>query len=174
MRRALQTVAFYLVVTSAPALAQTPQPPPPQQTTASFQDWTVRCVQAEGQPQRQCEMVQSASVKGQANPISEIAIGRPDKAAPIKIVIQLPIGVSLPNGAKLTFDPKTQALTAAFKRCLPAVCFADTELKDDVVKRLRSTVEQGQLQFEDGNRQPITLPVSFKGFSQAFDAMAKE
>jgi invasion protein IalB len=145
-----------------------------QQTTASYQDWTVRCVLPEGQKQRQCEMIQSASVQGQTNPISQIAIGRPVKGEPVKIVFQLPVGIWLPGGAKLVFDPKTPAVEAAFKRCLATACFADTELKDDLVKKLRGVTEQGHLNFEDGNRRPISLPVSFKGFGEAFDAIAKE
>jgi len=145
-----------------------------QQTTASYQDWTVRCVLPEGQTQKQCEMIQSASVQGQAGPISQIAIGRPVKTEPVKVVFQLPVGVWLPRGAKLVFDSKAPALEATFKRCLPAACFADAELKDNIIKKLRGVTEQGHLDFEDGNRRPVTLPVSFKGFGQAFDAMAKE
>jgi invasion protein IalB len=145
-----------------------------QQTTATYGDWTVRCVVAEGQKAKQCEMIQTANVQGQSNPISQIAIGRPAKTDPVKIVFQLPVGIWLPGGAKLVFDAKAAAIDASFKRCLPAACFADAELKDDVIKKWRAVTEPGKLNFEDGNRKPAAVPVSFKGFGEAFDALAKE
>jgi hypothetical protein len=51
---------------------------------------------------------------------------------------------------------------------------AYTELKDDSIKKLRGVAEQSHLNFEDGNRRPISLPVSFKGFGEAFDAIVRE
>ena len=50
---------------------------------------------------------------------------------------------------------------------------ADTDLKDDLVKKFRGLDESGKLQFKDGAQQDIAIPVSFKGFGQAYDAMQK-
>lgn len=146
----------------------------PQQTTATYSDWTVRCVMPEASQSKTCEMVQSANVKGQPNPISQVAIGRPSKTAAIKIVFQLPMNVWLPTSVRLIFDEKEGPVVATFKRCVPGSCFADVDLTDDQVKKMRTTKARGKVEFEEAERRMVTLPFSLNGFPQALDAMSKE
>ena len=156
------------VVAAAGASAQTPQ-----QTTASYEDWIVRCETVAGPPpKKSCEMVQSTQMQGQGV-VSQIAVGRPVKGQPVKIVVQLPNGVWLPTGVKLVAGNSDPGLTATFKRGLNG-CFADFEVKDDTIKKFRSIPEPGQIQFKDGTVKDISLPLSFKGFGAAFDALSKE
>jgi invasion protein IalB len=171
--------------------AQAPAPPPawpapgatapsaPQQTTATYEDWIVRCETHAGPPpQKFCEMVQFTQVKGgqggQGGIISQVAIGRPAKGQPVKLVIQLPIGVWLPTGIKLMAGAKDAGLLTTFKRCLPQACFTDAEINADMIRKFRTTTEAGQIQFKDGNQKDASLPVSFKGFGTAYDALQKE
>jgi invasion protein IalB len=170
---ALRAVVFFLVtLMPAAVFAQTA----PQRTTATYEDWTLRCETREGTPpQKTCEMVQAVQIQGQGAPISQIAIGRASKGAPLKVVFQVPINVWLPTGVTLISDDKEPTgLAATYKRCLPAACLADTELKDDLVKKLRARTDPGRLEFKDGGQRNVAIPVSFKGFGQALDAMAKE
>jgi invasion protein IalB len=159
----------FFVAAATCASAQTPQ-----QTTATYEDWIVRCETLAGPPPKKtCEMVQSTQMQGQGV-ISQVAVGRPVKGQPVKIVVQLPNGVWLPTGVKLiaagVSDP---ALVGTFKRCTTG-CFADFEVKDDTIKKLRSMTEAGQIQFKDGAVKDISLPLSFKGFGAALDALSKE
>ncbi|MBX9825516.1 MAG: invasion associated locus B family protein [Xanthobacteraceae bacterium] len=149
---------------------------PPQQTTATYEDWIVRCETHAGPPpQKLCEMVQFTQVKGgQGGVISQVAIGRPVKGQPVKLVIQLPIGVWLPTGIKLMAGAKDPGLLTTFKRCLPQACFTDAEINADMIRKLRTATEAGQIQFKDGNQKDVSLPVSFKGFATAYDALQKE
>jgi invasion protein IalB len=167
---------------SAQVFAAAAQPAPttpaasaaPQQTTATFEDWIVRCETRPGPPaQKACEMVQFTQTKGQQGVLSEVAIGRPVKNQPLKMVIQVPIGIWLPTGIKLSAGAK-DSIAATFKRCIPASCFADADLKDDSIKRLRAVSESGKLEFKDGAQKDVSLPVSFKGFGAAYDALMKE
>lgn len=157
-------VGVFLTV-SSPAFAQTPR-----LTTATYDDWTVRCEMREAG--KSCEMEQTSQVQGQ--PISQVAIGRPTKSEPLRIVFQVPINVWLPAGVTLVLDDKDPGVNATFKRCVGNGCFADTDLKDEIVKKLRTRTENGKLLFKDANQRELTVPVSFKGFGAAFDAMAKE
>jgi invasion protein IalB len=43
-----------------------------------------------------------------------------------------------------------------------------------VLKKLRAMKDQGSLRFKDGSQKDVTIPVSFKGFTQAYDAMSKQ
>ena len=159
-----------LLLGAGTASAQTPQ-----QTTATYEDWIVRCETQPGPPSvRICEMVQYTQAQGQAGVISQIAIGRPVKGQPIKVVFQVPLGVWLPSGVKLTAGAQDAGLAAPFKRCVAAGCFADLEVRDDAIRKLRAISEPGKLQFKDGTTKDVSVPVSCKGFGAAFDALAKE
>ena len=146
----------------------------PQRTTATFEDWTVRCEMQGNPPVKTCEMAQSATAQGQATPIAQVAIGRATKSDPVRVVFQVPVNVWLPVGLKFVYDDKEQGLAASFKRCAPIGCFADTELKDDLLKKLRARPTPGYFEFKDAAQRDVKIPVSFKGFGLAFDALAKE
>lgn len=147
----------------------------PQRTTATYEDWTVRCeTRAEPPNPKTCEMVQSTQVQGQPGPVTQIGIGRASKTEPLKIVFQVPINVWLPTGVKFVPAEKEAPLVSPFKRCVPAACLADSDLKDDVVRKLRTATENGKLEFKDAAQRDVAIPVSFKGFAQAFDALSKE
>jgi invasion protein IalB len=156
-------------------LAQGAAAQAPQRTTATYEDWTVRCeTRAEPPNQKVCEIVQSTQMQGQPNPVTQIAIGRANKGEPLKILLQVPINVWLPTNVRLVIAEKEPPVVATFKRCLPAACLADGDLKDDVVKKMRALTENGKLEFKDAAQRDVAIPVSFKGFAQAFDQMSKD
>jgi invasion protein IalB len=164
----LSAGAGLAVIASAQAQA-------PQRTTATYEDWTVRCETPAASPaQKSCEMVQTTQMQGQAAPVTQIAIGRPLKTDPLRLVIGVPVNVWLATPAKLVYDDKQPGLAAAFTRCVPQGCFADTTLSDDMIKRLRARTDAGRLEFKDSTQRDVAFPVSFKGFGQAFDALMKE
>ncbi len=166
-------IAGILVSIAFPATAQTPQ-----RTTATYDDWVVRCETipaAPPQPARKsCEMAQATQMQGQPNPVTQIAIGRASKSEPLKLVMQVPVNLWLAPGVKLVYDEKQPGLAATFKRCVPIGCFGEIDLNDDIVKRLRARTDPGRLEFKDANQRDVAIPVSFKGFSQAYDALSKE
>jgi invasion protein IalB len=43
-----------------------------------------------------------------------------------------------------------------------------------MVKKLRTRSANGKLLFKDAAQRDVTIPVSFKGFGSAFDAMSKD
>ena len=126
------TVLLALAANST-ALAQTQTP---QRTTATYEDWTVRC-EIKG-TSKMCEMAQAMQIQGQAQPVMQIAIGQQSKGAPMKIVLQVPINVWLPAGAKLVINEKDPGIAAVYGRCLPAACLADADLKTAVSKSVVS------------------------------------
>jgi invasion protein IalB len=65
-------------------------------------------------------------------------------------------------------------MSVPFRRCVPAGCFADVEIKDDEIKRLRAETAAGKLQYKDSGERDVSIPLSFKGFGQAFDALMKQ
>lgn len=142
----------------------------PGGTTATYQDWLMRCV-ISPEKVRTCEIVQNLQAQGQGL-VASIAVGKVDSKGPLSLVVQVPAGVWLPSGIKVQISEKAKPLQLEYKRC-PQGCFAELELDAAAVQALRSATEAGSFSFEDGARRPVTLPLSFKGFVPALDASLK-
>ncbi|WP_332682538.1 invasion associated locus B family protein [Bosea sp. (in: a-proteobacteria)] len=145
----------------------------PDNTTATYGDWVLRCQQGVGT--RVCEIMQTVEQQGQRGPIALIAVGRPVKGEPYKLVVQVPPNLTLGNnaGVRVSAGEKEDVL-AVFQRCTPGGCFGEANLSDDVFKRWRNLSEAGQLRYQDSTKRDVTLPISFRGFTAATDALLRE
>jgi invasion protein IalB len=167
---------------AGPALAQTPRPAAPapggvsqpDNTTATYGDWLHRCQQGVGT--RICEIVQTLQVQGQQGPVALIAVGRPVRTEPYKLVVQVAPNVSFgpSNGVRVALGEKDEGVLAVYQRCAPGGCFAETAMSDDLLRRWRGHGEGGQLRFQDAANRPVVLPFSFRGFPAAADALTRE
>ena len=150
----------------------------PQRTTASYGDWVVRCETVAGPPpQKNCEMDQLAQtqVQGQTAPVSRVLIPLPPKGEQPKLFVVLPINVSFTAPLKITADPKDAGISTPFRRCIPNGCIVEIELKDDLQKKFRAAAaESGKMLYKNAAEQEVAIPLSFKGFAQAFDALLKQ
>jgi len=192
MLRRLTALAFSAVLLAGTAFAQSPaqrpaqQRPnqaqatpapgavsPPDNTTASYGDWVLRCQQSVAA--RVCEIVQTLEQQGQRGPIALIAIGRPVKDEPVKLVIQVPPNLALGDkvSIRVVVADKDEAV-AVFQRCLPGGCFAEATLSDDTLKRWRGLSEAGQMRYLDAGKREVALPLSFRGFPAAAEALQRE
>ncbi len=198
MRRRIVVASSCLLLQLAPCLAQAPRPavtapaPPPaagppaaappagapgpalpQQTTASFGDWVLRCTRVAAQNQV-CEVVETISREDR--PVAQIAIGHLGHAKPLHLTVLVPSNVTLGTAPALVGGREAEAPAAelAWRRCIPAGCLAETTLSDDSARRVRGWTEPGRIQFLDGAGRAATLPFSATGLPQALDALAKE
>ena len=89
----------------------------------------------------------------------------------------MPVNVWLATGIRIEIDGKDASkdagLSAPFTRCGPAGCFAEIALNDGAQKKFRTVTEPGQILYKNAAQQDVAIPLSFKGFGQAFDALAK-
>jgi len=167
--------ALALLVATAPAAAQASGQvaATPQTTTATYQDWTLRCDNAVGNPPHKvCEVAQIVMAQGGKVALAQIGIGRPDSARPLELIVQLPNGVWLPSNAILALDDKT-TITATYKRCVQ-LCFADADIEDKTLSALKARTDAVKLLFADGTQRIVELPVSLKGFANALDASLQD
>ena len=172
----------------APPLAQTPAPLPaqnpaqlsgqgagPQSTTATYEDWVLQCESRTAPvPAKTCAMVQVAQVQGNNQPFSRVTLARPEKGQAVKLVVQVPVNVSFSGNLRILFGGADQGLTAQFAGCVPAGCFGEFALTEETIRKLRAASGAGKLAFLDASGHDINVPLSFKGFAGAFDALAKE
>ena len=47
-------------------------------------------------------------------------------------------------------------------------------LREGILKKLREATSTGKLSFADAGGHDVTVPVLFKGFAQAFDALVRK
>ena len=102
-------------------------------------------------------------------------MGRASAKERMRLTVVVPVNVSFPSTLRLALGEKAeQGLPLAWKRCLPMGCFADVELTDEVLKRLRAPAEGPRLAYTDGAGREFAVPFSMTGLPQALDALAKE
>jgi invasion protein IalB len=154
--------------------AQQLQGAAPQSTTATYADWVVQCLTRAGAPpEKSCEMAQLTHLQGKNNPFSRVAIGHPAKDQPIKLTIQLPVNASFATAVRVQTGDTDPGLTALFARCMPGGCFAEFDLKDETLRKLRAASGVGKLSFADAGGHDVAVPLSFNGFAQAYEALLK-
>ena len=155
--------------------AATSQLEVPQQTTATYADWVVQCQAQPGPPPAKvCDMAQVTQVQGKNIPFSRVALARPVRGQPINLIVQVPVNASFATNVRIQTGDEDAGLTTPFARILPAGCFAEFELKEEVLKKFRAAAGIGKMSFADAGGHDISVPLSFNGFAQAFDALAKE
>jgi invasion protein IalB len=145
-----------------------------QKTTATYDDWTVRCSTGAGSPpQKSCDMEQLSYGQSKEQPFSRLAILRRDNGKQVSLVVQVPISVWLATGVRIEIGGKDIGLPVSFTRCGPAGCFAEIGLPDEIQKKFRDAAEPGRILYKNAQQQDVVIPLSFKGFGPAFDALAK-
>jgi invasion protein IalB len=144
-----------------PAAAQSAGQPvlanEPQRTTATYGDWVVQCVaNSSPPPDAICDMSQVTQVQ------------------PVKLIVQVPVNVSFATQVHIQTGDDDPGVIAPFANCNPNGCFAEFDLRDDLLKKLYGATSAGKMSFADAGNHAITVPMSFNGFSQAFDALSKK
>jgi invasion protein IalB len=147
----------------------------PQRTTATYGDWVVQCVTTDKPPAKEsCDMAQVTQLKGKNVPFSRVAVFHPGKSQPVKLTVQVPVNASFAAEVRIKTADTDPGVAAPFARCTPNGCFAEFDLKDDVLRKFRAATSVGKLSFADAGGHAVDIPISFKGFGQAFDALAKK
>ncbi|SFK99483.1 invasion associated locus B family protein [Falsiroseomonas stagni] len=144
----------------------------PERTSAQFGDWSVNC--AGRAPTRACEMVMAVRDQGRQLGAA-LAMGRVAREAPLRLVAQLPVNIRVSQPVRLVMEG-AEPLALPFQTCNRLGCFAEIELREDAVRRLRAlpAEQAGRLEWRDAAGQEMALPASFRGFAAAADALARE
>jgi hypothetical protein len=93
---------------------------------------------------------------------------------PDAICVQVPVNVSFATQVHIQTSDDDPGVIAPFANCNPNGCFAEFDLRDDLLKKLYGATSVGEMSFADAGNHTITVPLSLNGFSQAFDALSKK
>jgi invasion protein IalB len=147
--------------TSAPPAEATPANTPAQP------GWIARCTSASRDAPLECAVEQTAVLTktGQLIVLLNIRVAS-DTRTPIAVV-QLPLGLNLPAGAKLQVDDgKTSDLQ--IQTCEQRGCYANTPIAEDMLAAMKSG-KQLKVLFQNLAKETITIPMPLADFAAAYD-----
>ena len=189
------TLSLFLLATSMPALAQGQRPgsvpaprpeparpapaptPAPDRTTQAFGDWVVRCenrAAESGNPaSRNCEMAQGVQNQAQL-PVAQIALGRLARNQPWRLVLAVPVNLLATAPARLAGEGADPQIPLRLRSCIPTNCTLEVELNEALLRQLRARDGLGRFEYRLADDAEMTIPVSFRGFATAFEALQRE
>ena len=154
---------------AAPAAAQAPAPaaPPAEAAPAPQPGWAARCTSAARTAPLECAMEQNAVLSKTGQLIVLVNIRVPaDTHAPVALV-QLPLGLNLPGGAKFQVD-EGKITDLPIQTCENRGCYASTPIAPDLLAALKSG-KQLKVSFQNIGKETITIPMPLADFATAYD-----
>jgi invasion protein IalB len=171
---AAPTFAFSQAKPAAPAPAPAAAAAEPQISGVPM-PWVKLCDKVpfeEGKPEsvRQvCLIAQEARAEnGQILATAQIReIEKDPKKA---IIIAVPVGMLLQPGIRVGID-KHEPISMRYEACVPNACFAQAELTDETLKKMKAG-NMLQIQVVNMNNRAVSLNLSLKDFGKVFDGPA--
>lgn len=150
-----------------PAPQATPSPAPQQADAAPQPGWVARCASAGRAAPLECAIEETAVLAktGQLVVLVNIRITG-DTRTPVAMV-QLPLGLNLPLGAKLQVDDG-KTVDLQIQTCENRGCYANLPVAPDLLAALR-TGKQLKISFQNLAKDPITIPMPLTDFAAAYD-----
>ena len=153
---------------AAPAAAAPAAPPAAEAAPAANPPgWAARCTSASRDAPLECAIEQTAVLSKTGQLVVLVNIRVPsDTHAPI-LLVQLPLGLNLPVGAKLQVD-EGKVTDLQIQTCENRGCYATMPLPADVLAALKSG-KQMKLSFQSMNKETIAVPIPLADFAAAYD-----
>jgi invasion protein IalB len=150
--------------------AQTPAAPPVESAApanAPPPGWLARCSSASRDAPLECAIEQQAVLTRTGQLVVLVNIRVPsDTHAPVALV-QLPLGMNLPAGAKLQVDDG-KATDLQIQTCENRGCYASAPVAADMLAALKGG-KQLNVSFQTLAKETIKVPMSLADFAAAYD-----
>ena len=129
--------------------------------------WVARCNSASRGAPLECAIEQSAVLTKTGQLIVLINIRVPSDTHTPLAVIQLPLGLNLPAGAKLQIDDG-KVVDLQVQTCEARGCYASTPIAPELLAALKSG-KQLKVSFQNLTKETISIPMPLADFSTAYD-----
>jgi invasion protein IalB len=151
---------------TAPAAAVQAEAAPPA-NAAPPPGWAARCSSASRDAPLECAIEQTAVLSKTGQLIVLVNIRVPsDTHTPVALV-QLPLGLNLPAGAKLQVDDG-KVVDLQIQTCENRGCFASTPIAPEFLATLKSG-KQLKVSFQNLAKETATIPIPLTDFAAAYD-----
>jgi invasion protein IalB len=129
--------------------------------------WIARCSSGSRSASLECAIEQSAVLTKTGQLIVLINIRVPaETRAPVALV-QLPLGLNLPAGAKLQID-EGKAADMQIQTCEARGCYANLPVSPEMLATLKSG-KQLKVSFQNLAKETITIPMPLADFAAAYE-----
>lgn len=129
--------------------------------------WIARCSSASRSSALECAIEQSAVLTKTGQLIVLINIRVPAETRAPVALIQLPLGLNLPAGARLQVDDG-KAADLQIQTCEARGCYANLPIPPDVLAALKSG-KQLKVSFQNLGKETITIPMPLADFAAAYE-----
>ena len=152
---------------SAPSPAAAPQADAPVNAPPQQPGWASRCTSSGRDAPLECAIEETAVLTktGQLIVLVNIRVTA-DTRAPVALV-QLPLGLNLPGGAKFQVDDG-KAVDLPIQTCENRGCYANLPIPQDLLAALRAG-KQLKVSFQNLGKETITIPMPLSDFAAAYD-----
>ncbi|MEA2887167.1 MAG: hypothetical protein QOD11_1527 [Bradyrhizobium sp.] len=140
--------------------ANAANPPPPP-------GWAARCGSASREAPLECAIEQSAVLPRTGQLVILVNIRVPADTHTPSALIQLPLGLNLPGGAKLQVD-EGAATDMQIQTCEARGCYAGATIAPDLLAAMKSG-KQLKISFQNLNKETLTVPLPLADFAAAYD-----
>jgi invasion protein IalB len=152
---------------AAPGAAQTAPSPQADPNAPPPPGWIARCSSPSRNAPLECAVEETAVLTKTGQLIVLVNIRVPsDTHAPVALV-QLPLGLNLPVGAKLQVDDG-KVVDLQIQTCENRGCYANTPVTPDMLTAMRSG-KQLKVAFQNLTKETITIPMPLGDFAAAYD-----
>jgi invasion protein IalB len=156
---------------AAPRAAQTTPAPPQAETppanSAPQPGWAARCTSASREAPLECVIEQTAVLSKTGQLIVLVNIRVPSDTHTPVILIQLPLGLNLPAGAKLQVDDG-KSVDLQIQTCEARGCYTSAPIAPEQLSAMKSGKEL-KISFQNLGKEIITIPMPLADFAAAYD-----
>jgi invasion protein IalB len=150
-------------------------PPPPAAAPADAAaatappapGWVARCGSASRDAPLECAIEQNAVLPKTGQLVIAVNIRVPADTHTPSALIQLPLGLNLPGGAKLQVDDG-KATDLQIQTCEARGCYAGTAIAPDLLAAMKAG-KQLKISFQNLNKETLTIPLPLTDFAAAYD-----
>jgi invasion protein IalB len=152
---------------AAPMAQAAPAPTSENANTPAPPGWVARCSSASRGAPLECAIEQSAVLTKTGQLIVLVNVRVPAETRVPVALVQLPLGLNLPAGAKFQVDDgKTSDLQ--IQTCEARGCYANLQISPDVLAALKSG-KQLKVSFQNMAKETISIPMPLADFAAAYE-----
>jgi invasion protein IalB len=153
--------------TPAPAAAPADNANGAAQNTPPPPGWIARCASPSRDAPLECAIEQNAVLPRTGQLVIAVNIRVPADTHAPSAMIQLPLGLNIPAGAKLQVDDG-KTVDLQIQTCEARGCYAGTAIAPDLLAAMK-TGKQLKISFQNLNKETLTVPLPLADFAAAYE-----
>lgn len=129
--------------------------------------WVARCASVARDAPLECAVEQNAVLPRTGQLVIAVNIRVPAETRAPSALVQLPLGLNIPAGAKLQVDDGT-AVDLPVQTCEARGCYAGTAVAPELLAAMKAG-KQLKVSFQNLNKETLTVPLPLADFASAYE-----